>query len=241
MMNRIVLHHTGGPHRPTADDRRAYHRIVDVDGLVYDGRFPIEANAPGRLRAGAYAAHCRGLNTGSIGLAMACMGDAVWASPRAGKWFPTPAQVSAFYDEAARLALRYGIPCTPKAILTHAEVQPRLGVFQKNKWDFDYALTGPIGPRNPLEVGEAIRSEISLRMGASPEPTPKPVPARRPTLRRGDTGPAVRELQAALGVTVDGAFGPATDAALRKFQRLREMLPDGIAGPQTWAALQVSP
>jgi len=238
MMNRIILHHTGGPHRPTGDDLRAYHRIIDGAGQVHSGRFPIEANAPGRMRGAAYAAHCRGLNTGSIGVAIACMGGANWANPRAGKWFPTPAQVSALYDEAARLALRYGIPCTPKAILTHAEVQPRLGIAQRNKWDIDYSLTGPIGPRDPLEVGEAIRSEIRLRMGGSPEPAPKPPVAARPTLRRGDTGPAVRDLQAALGITVDGAFGPATDTAVRAFQRRHQMLPDGVVGPQTWAALK---
>ncbi len=36
---------------------------------------------------------------------------------------------------------------------------------------------------------------------------------------------------------VDGRFGPATAAALRRFQRRRALDPDGIAGPNTYRAL----
>jgi peptidoglycan hydrolase-like protein with peptidoglycan-binding domain len=37
--------------------------------------------------------------------------------------------------------------------------------------------------------------------------------------------------------TIDGAFGTATEHALRAFQRSHHLDPDGIAGPRTWAAL----
>lgn len=57
-------------------------------------------------------------------------------------------------------------------------------------------------------------------------------------LRLGSSGAAVREVQAALGVPVDGRFGPETDAAVRAFQE-REGLPvDGIVGRRTWDALK---
>jgi len=36
---------------------------------------------------------------------------------------------------------------------------------------------------------------------------------------------------------VDGRFGPATAAALRRYQRSRSLHPDGIAGPNTYRAL----
>ena len=35
----------------------------------------------------------------------------------------------------ANLALHYKIPVTPQTILTHAEVQPTLGIKQRGKWD----------------------------------------------------------------------------------------------------------
>ncbi|MFC7613926.1 peptidoglycan-binding protein [Actinokineospora soli] len=64
----------------------------------------------------------------------------------------------------------------------------------------------------------------------------------RPTLRRGSTGPVVRELQTLLnrggaGLVVDGLFGPRTDAAVRQFQRRHGLAVDGIVGRMTWAKL----
>ena len=45
---------------------------------------------------------------------------------------------------------------------------------------------------------------------------------------------AVRRLQQAIGIPVDGLFGPGTEAALRIFQSQHGLVPDGIAGPKTW-------
>lgn len=65
----------------------------------------------------------------------------------------------------------------------------------------------------------------------------------QPTIRRGDTGTAVRRLQRGLRRTprldlvVDGVFGPLTEAAVREFQDGSGLVHDGIVGPLTWAAL----
>jgi N-acetylmuramoyl-L-alanine amidase len=63
-------------------------------------------------------------------------------------------------------------------------------------------------------------------------------------LQRGEVGEGVRDLQrrlAALGhdssADEPGDFGPATEAAVRRFQQERGLLVDGLCGPQTWAAL----
>lgn len=60
---------------------------------------------------------------------------------------------------------------------------------------------------------------------------------QRPTLRRGARGDWVEQLQAKLELTVDGIFGPLTEAAVRKYQRQHDLVGDGIVGPLTWAAL----
>lgn len=62
-------------------------------------------------------------------------------------------------------------------------------------------------------------------------------------LRSGTSGAKVREAQtllhrAGLPIEVDGDYGPATEAAVIKFQAAHNNLtPDGIIGPATWAAL----
>lgn len=56
-------------------------------------------------------------------------------------------------------------------------------------------------------------------------------------LRPGNAGSDVARLQAALGVPVDGLYGPQTASAVANFQRSCGLLVDGIAGPQTLSTL----
>ena len=69
-------------------------------------------------------------------------------------------------------------------------------------------------------------------------PAAEPGAKARPTLRRGDSGEFVNELQRKLKFgDVNGSFGPQTEAAMRAFQRDHGLVPDGIVGPKSWAAL----
>ena len=61
-----------------------------------------------------------------------------------------------------------------------------------------------------------------------------------PVLKRGASGTAVRQLQAALKEAghdpgpIDGHFGAATEAAVRAFQQDKGLAVDGVVGPITW-------
>src|ERR1700687_2285594 len=56
-------------------------------------------------------------------------------------------------------------------------------------------------------------------------------------LKRGLDGEPVKILQAKLGVTADGQFGPATEQALKDYQGKHGLKVDGIAGPDTFAQM----
>lgn len=75
-------------------------------------------------------------------------------------------------------------------------------------------------------------------------------PDRKPTLRRGDKGEYVTLLQTQLDRKgydigksgIDGIFGKATEAAVKKFQTDNGLTADGIVGKKTWEALgEVTP
>ena len=66
------------------------------------------------------------------------------------------------------------------------------------------------------------------------------------TARQGDSGQAVHGVQRQLNkhayaLTVDGAFGPLTESAVRDFQRQNGLLDDGIVGQNTWRTLTGGP
>jgi peptidoglycan hydrolase-like protein with peptidoglycan-binding domain len=53
-------------------------------------------------------------------------------------------------------------------------------------------------------------------------------------------GNAVQRLQAALHLSPDGDFGPATEAAVRRLQARHGLTVDGVVGPGTWNEIGVS-
>ena len=66
-----------------------------------------------------------------------------------------------------------------------------------------------------------------------------------PLVRKGDQDHPVKTLQYLLRarghtVTVDGIFGPMTEAAVRSFQQQKGLAVDGIVGPNTWGALIIT-
>ncbi len=58
-------------------------------------------------------------------------------------------------------------------------------------------------------------------------------------LRRGSKSESVKTLQEFLKLTVDGDFGPKTEAAVKDWQKSHGLMVDGVVGPKTWAAMGI--
>jgi lysozyme family protein len=84
---------------------------------------------------------------------------------------------------------------------------------------------------------------LQLATGAAAHPQPMSATTGTPpsvdydVVRLGSRGPWVEKLQKALGITVDGIFGPATEAALKRYQQAEDLPVDGVAGKMIYRAL----
>jgi cell wall-associated NlpC family hydrolase len=83
--------------------------------------------------------------------------------------------------------------------------------------------------------GREVRVAAALALGVLA--LPAAAGASSIDLKRGSSGAAVRALQAKLGITADGAFGPQTEAAVRSYQRSHGIPATGLVGPLTRMAL----
>jgi hypothetical protein len=114
----------------------------------------------------------------------------------------------------------------------------------------EYALKRDRKTDPDLDMKAFRLSVAAILSGTAPPPVMIPAvepPAQtggspgRPTLRRGVKGELIKQVQAKVGVAVDGSFGAKTEAAVRAFQRAQSLVPDGIVGPKPWRALDNVP
>ena len=84
--------------------------------------------------------------------------------------------------------------------------------------------------------GRSVEERIN---GAAPAPaSPAAVQVARSswrTVKLGSKGEAVKNVQAVVGATPDGQFGPKTEAAVKTYQTQNGLVSDGIVGPKTAA------
>jgi len=157
-MDRIIMHWSAGNGKVSDLEKKHYHFIVAADGTVVPGTNPVEANIP-PLKSGSYAAHTWKLNSNSIGVAVSAMAGATERPWSPGRSPITKDQVEALASLVASLSIMYGVKVTPETVLTHAEVQPTLGITQRAKWDITW-LPGMKKPQDPVEVGNILRAKI---------------------------------------------------------------------------------
>lgn len=158
-MKRIIIHWTGGSNSVSDIDRKHYHFIVDGNGEVHNGDLKPEANND--CTDGNYAAHTRRCNTGSIGVALAGMHGAKEVPFDAGNYPINYLQLETMADLCADLCETYGIKVTPKTVLTHAEVEPTLGIKQRGKWDICWLPDMDERVGDAIEVGNRLRRMIA--------------------------------------------------------------------------------
>lgn len=216
----VMCHHTAGPLQgimPSlgviTDGRSDLPGPLAQLGLGRDGTyFVVAAGRANHAGPGTWQGVSSG-NTNFIGI------EAENAGTGADSW--PSVQMDAYHRGVAAILTKIGagaIMCCG-----HKEYATPLG--RKSDPNFDM---------------HAFRAEVGAIL-AGGAPPPVLIPAhdhlQRPTLRRGATGDQVKLIQSELGLTADGLFGSATEAALRDLQRRHGAVPDGIVGPKTWALL----
>ncbi len=88
-------------------------------------------------------------------------------------------------------------------------------------------------PRTP------VKSTPAPKVAAKPSVTTAYTAVSKVVLKQGSTGTAVRVLQRALGgLSVDGAYGPRTAAAVSSFQKAHHLKATGVTDAKVWKALE---
>jgi hypothetical protein len=140
---------------------RAYNGLVDQPGNRHDGEFRFEAQA--NYRVGRAASHTLNANTGAIGLACDAMANAKERPFDPGKSPLTEGMVWELCEWTAELCDAYDIPVSKYSTLSHAEVHPTLGIWQRRKWDITW-LPGMSAPGNAIDIGDRLRGMTIEKM-----------------------------------------------------------------------------
>lgn len=141
-VQRVILHWTGGGYHVTSLDQAHYHTILcderelgrGTDVKAIRGTHPPAANNV--TSDNDYAAHTRGLNTGSFGLSVACMAGAQPRGPF-GQYPLTKLLWERLAQAAAEVLAAYDLELLERTCLFHSEVERVYGAQQAGKWDID--------------------------------------------------------------------------------------------------------
>jgi putative chitinase len=150
-------------------------------------------------------------------------------------------------DNYTRFAKDYNMTAEEAAVW----VETKEGALASALWFWNTNKLNPIADTgnvaaltkkiNGGDIGLADRqarySKAMAALGGKIDAAAPVTAAVSETLRRGSKGEAVKKMQAKLGLSADGDFGPGTEAALKKWQAANGLTADGVAGPKTLAKL----
>lgn len=157
---RIIMHWTAGGRVASAFERGHYHYLVEQTGNVVAG-LPVRLNCRKVSSAVQYAAHTRGMNSYSVGVAFCGMRGAV----QGGTFGPDPLtedQVDAGCRFIARLCAAWDLTPNHDRLFTHSEAERIHGVKQVGKWDIDVLAFRPNA--SPQECGDYLRGRVAYWM-----------------------------------------------------------------------------
>ncbi|GAA4908409.1 N-acetylmuramoyl-L-alanine amidase [Streptomyces coeruleoprunus] len=223
--HKIIVHHTATANVTDYSQAHAFALARSIQKFHMDSRGWIDSGQHFTISRGAHVvegrhqslatlqagsgtvegAHCTGQNTIAIGIENEGTYDTV---------DPRGQQYAALLDLCTHICRQYGLRAYQ--IYGHR----------------DFNNTACPGDRLYALLPQ-LRRDVAARIGGDPTAPVWPV------VRSSETGERVRTLQYLLTgrgatLTVDGSFGPATEAAVRDFQTLNRAYVDGIAGNQTW-------
>mgnify|MGYP001063865874 CR=1 FL=1 len=156
----VVWHWTAGANGIISLERKAYNFLHDTKGNTYDGMATVASQVMYDWRKGIGASHTLNMNTGWIGQSVDAMAGAKQTNPITWGSHPiTWDGIDAMLEHTAELHDEYGFPISRWTTLSHAEVQPTLGIRQKWKWDY-VVLPGDTVSRDPVEVGDILRDRL---------------------------------------------------------------------------------
>ena len=115
------------------------------------------------------------------------------------------------------------------------------GNLTMHKW---FANTNCPGPYLESKFSY-IADEVNKRLGVQPEQKQEVCKVEVKVLRNGAKGQPVKAMQTLLigygyscgSSGADSSFGPATEKAVRAYQKAKGLSVDGIVGPATWSKL----
>lgn len=159
---------------------------------------------------------------------------------------------------------QFGVDPVPQNVLVNVFIKNSSGKWTHTGFYFNGSTCEcAVGVQyfNPMKKNRWTHWAIAkcfangYQMPTEPPKEPEKQPEKKPeeekpvsykTLRRGNYGEAVKQLQQRLqdlgydlGICgIDGDFGQATEKAVKAFQKDHGLKVDGIAGPKTWEALE---
>lgn len=160
----VVWHWTAGANGIIELEKDHYNFLHDTEGNTYDGNHTIAEQVNYDWRRGIGGSHTKSMNTGWVGESLDAMAGANGWPMDWGSHPITWEGIDAMLEHTMEVCEEYNIPVSPWTTLSHAEVQPTLGVKQRNKWDY-MVLPGDSKPRDPVQVGNELRQRMLEKFG----------------------------------------------------------------------------
>jgi peptidoglycan hydrolase-like protein with peptidoglycan-binding domain len=157
-------------------------------------------------------------------------------------------------------ATRNADPLSLSALIDARNLKPTRDLSEEQPWDLSLGRSRarrravalhfvPAGSRaKRLSLGAlaalTVAPTASLADGTAaagpgaPAPEPPTTTEHSIVLSSGSSGRQVQLLQRALGLPVDGIYGPETEASVQRFQATHGLAADGLVGPTTSSALR---